>query len=185
MKREKNVSNWFTTEKLVKVSIIGSIAFIIMLFEFPIAILFPAFLQIDFSDVVVFIGGVILGPIYVVIGEFVKNLLHLFLKGTTGGIGELSNFVTGVSLIYPAVLIYKRKSFKKLILGLAVGTITATIVMSVMNYFVFLPLYGMSNSDLFSSIVYTFAPFNFVKGVILSVAIVILDKAFSPYYNHL
>lgn len=156
-----------------------------MYLEFPLVGIFPPFLQIDLSDIVVFAGGVILGPVYVIIAELLKNLLHLILKGVTGGIGELSNFIAGVCLIFPAVYIYQRKSFKKLILGLITGTLLATVVMSVLNYFIFLPLYGMASENLLENVIYLFAPFNLVRGLIVSFSIIILDKALSRYYEHL
>ncbi len=184
---EKNMDRGLkiTTVNLVKVSIIASIAFIVMYLEFPLVGIFPPFLQVDLSDVVVFIGGVLLGPVYVIIAEFIKNLLHLILKSQTGGIGELSNFIAGVCLIFPAVYIYKRNSLKKLIIGLTVGTLIATVVMSVLNYFVFLPIYGVASENLFENVIYIFAPFNLVRGIIISISIFILDKALSGYYEHL
>ncbi len=180
-----NKGSKITTTKLVKVSIVASIAFILMYLEFPLVGIFPPFLQVDLSDIVIFAGGVILGPIYVIIAELLKNLLHLLLKSATGGIGELSNFIAGVCLIFPAVYIYQRKSFKKLILGLITGTLLATVVMSVLNYIVFLPLYGVASENLLENVIYLFAPFNLVRGLIVSISIIILDKALSRYYEHL
>ena len=60
-----------------------------MLFEFPIPIA-PPFYELDFSEVVVLIGGFALGPGAAVCIEGLKILLNLLLNGTiTMGIGCL------------------------------------------------------------------------------------------------
>lgn len=67
--------------------------------------------------------------------------------------------------------------------GLAVGTILMTILMSLMNYFVLLPLYGqiMNLADIANNLKLIVSagiiPFNLIKGVVISVIyILIFDK---------
>ena len=59
-----------------------------------------------------------LGPIYGVGVCLVKNLLHLMIT-STGGAGELCNFLLGVFFVVPAGLIYRKllKSRKGAVLG--------------------------------------------------------------------
>ncbi len=80
-------------KNLVKVSIFGALAFVIMLIEFPLGI-FPDFLKLDFSDCVALIISFALGPAWGVGVEFLKNVLHLFVT-KTAGIGEFANFIIG------------------------------------------------------------------------------------------
>ncbi|MCD5411179.1 MAG: ECF transporter S component, partial [Clostridiales bacterium] len=117
----------FTTHAIVKIAILGAIAFGIMLIQFPIPI-FPAFLKIDLSDVVALVGGFAIGPVAGVVVQLIKVLLHFIIRTSTGGVGELANFIIGASFVFPAAFIYHMKKDKKhALVGLIVGTITMTI----------------------------------------------------------
>ena len=98
---------------IAKISILSALATILMLFEFPLPIA-PPFYEMDFSEVVVLIGGFAMGPWAAVCIEGLKVLLNLILNGTiTAGVGELGNFLVGCSFILPAVFIYQKKKSKK------------------------------------------------------------------------
>lgn len=174
------------TSYMIRISIFSAIAFVVMYLEFPIAALFPPFLQIDLSDAVAFIGGVTMGPLGVVLIELIKNLLHLLLRGGTGGIGELANFMVGVALILPPVLIYRRrKTFLSLIIGFVIGVVAMVLVASVGNYFIFLPAYGVAVDDMMAGIVSIYAPFNMVKGVIVAMVSLILHQGMKGIYKYI
>lgn len=173
------------TGDMIRISIFAALAFVVMYLEFPIAALFPAFLQIDLSDVVVFVGGITMGPMAVVFIELVKNLLHLLLRGGTGGVGELANFMVGVALLVPPVITYrKRKTILSLIIGFAIGILTMIVVASVGNYFIFLPFYGVASNDLLGSIIAVYAPFNLVKGLIVAVIALIVHQSLKDVYKY-
>lgn len=183
--------------KLVKVSLLSAMAFILMFLEFPIPF-FPPFLKFDFGDIPALLGGFALGPLAGVAIELIKNIVHLIFQNNTGGIGELANFISGSAFVFSASLIYgKHKSKKRAAIGMLVGTIVMTIVASAGNYAVFLPLYekilnfpipavvGMAakvNSnikDLNTLIIYCFVPFNILKGVVVSGITFLLYKRVS------
>jgi len=183
-------------KNLVKVSIFGALAFVIMLIEFPLGI-FPDFLKLDFSDCVALIISFALGPAWGVCVEFLKNVLHLFVT-KTAGIGEFANFMIGGFFVYIAGYIYAKNRTKK---GAAVALIISTIAFSIwaglLNYFVLLPLYEKAlkfpiseiikiaakvNSlvtDKFTLILFSIIPFNLVKGTIISVVTFVLYKRLS------
>ena len=101
------------TKYTIKIALLAAIAFILMLFQFPVPV-FPGFLKIDFSDLPALLGSFALGPIAGMIIEAVKNLLHALIRGTqTGGVGELSNFIVGSTLAVPAGLVFLRQKTKK------------------------------------------------------------------------
>lgn len=176
----------FSAGYMIRISIFAAIAFVVMYLEFPIAALFPAFLQIDLSDVIVFVGGVTMGPVAVVLIELIKNLLHLMLRGGTGGVGELANFMVGVALILPPVMIYrKHKTIMSLVLGMVAGIITMVIVASIGNYFIFLPFYGVTGEAVVENIVAVYAPFNVVKGGIVAVISIVLHQSIKGIYKHI
>lgn len=190
---------YFNTRTLVKVSVLGAISFLLMLFEFPLWFA-PAFLEFDFSDVPSLIGAFALGPFAGVLIQLVKNLLNLVLQGTdTAAVGELANFIVGSVFAYTAGAIYHRnKTFKTAIIGMIAGTIAMTIAMSLANYFVMIPLYaklfGWPIEDIVklgsavnkyvvdfkSLILFAVVPFNIVKGILVTLITTLLYKRVSP-----
>lgn len=182
----------------IKIALLSAIAFILMLFQFPLPI-FPGFLQIDFSDLPALLGAFALGPFAGMVIEALKNLLHALIKGTqTGGVGELSNFIVGSALVVPAGFVYlKQKTKKGAVKGLVVGVLSMAVIASLSNYFLVLPLYqkvlGMPleiivessskvNSaivDLRSLIIYGIMPFNLVKGTATAIVTILLYKRLS------
>lgn len=183
--------------RLVKMSLLGVIGFLLMFIEVPIPI-FPAFLKIDISDLPALIGAFALGPAAGIGIELLKNILHGIFVGGTAFIGELANFVVGAALAFSAGYVYnKNKNKKTAVLGLVVGTLVMTAVASVFNYFVLLPLYekvlhfpisaivamgskvNSNIKDLNSFIVWSIAPFNLIKGAVLSVLTMSVYKSVS------
>lgn len=69
--------------KLIKISLLAAIAYIIMYIAFPLP-LFPAYLTFDFSDFPALLGTFSMGPLAGVAIELIKNLLHLVLNTQTG-----------------------------------------------------------------------------------------------------
>ena len=66
----------------------------------------PNFLKLDISDFPALIAGYAYGPLPGVWVCLIKNVLHLTVT-TTGGVGELSNFILGVFFVVPSALIYR------------------------------------------------------------------------------
>lgn len=184
----------YSVNTMTKISILSVIAFIVMFIEAPVFI-FPGFLKIDLSDVPALIAGFALGPVAGVAVELLKNILHL-LKTTTGGVGEVANFVIGASMVAPAAYIYHmRKDKHGAIIGLGVGIVIMSIVGALANYYVLIPFYqnfmpldaiiGMSSKangaivDMKTLILYGIIPFNLFKGVIVAIFTMLLYKKIS------
>jgi riboflavin transporter FmnP len=168
-----------STKIITLIGVMTALAFILYLIEVPTAFLFPQapFLKIDFSDVPAIMVGLSVGPIAGVIVELLKNILHfLFLMKEPGGSGEIANFAAGVAYMLPIILI-ARKDFraKKYIPAMILGTVVMLITMSFVNYFITLPIYGISDSTVkFSMIISTFGPFNLLKAIMVSIVIALL-----------
>lgn len=189
----------FNSRTMVKISVLGVIAFILMLLDFPLWFT-PPFLKFDVSDVPALIGSFALGPMAGVIVQLVKNLLKILLAGTnTAVVGEIANFIVGSVFAYVAGLIYYReKTFKNAVIGLVVGTIAMTVAISIANYYIMIPFYakaygmpldkiitisGAVNKyvvDLKSLIIFAVIPFNLLKGVVVSLITILLYKRVSP-----
>ena len=188
-----------TVKTMTKIAILGVISFVFMLLDFPLWFT-PPFLKFDISDLPSLIGAFALGPMAGVLVQLIKNLLRLLLAGTnTAAVGELANFIVGSVFAYTAGLIYYReKTFKNAIIGLVVGVLSMTIVISVANYYIIIPFYSkayglplekiiaMSTAvnkyvvDLKTLIIYAVVPFNLLKGLVVSLLTVLLYKRISP-----
>jgi riboflavin transporter FmnP len=185
----------YSVNTMTKVSILSVIAFIVMFIEAPILI-FPGFLKIDLSDVPALVAGFSLGPVAGIAVELIKNVLHL-LSTSTGGVGEVANFVIGASLVGPAAFLYQKKKDRSgAIVGLALGIVAMSIVGALANYFVLIPFYqnfmpidaiiGMSAQangaivDVKTLILYGIVPFNLFKGLVVAVVTMLLYKRISP-----
>ena len=46
-----------TTKFIANVAVLGAVAFVLMLFDFPLLFIAPSFYKLDFSEVSVLIGG--------------------------------------------------------------------------------------------------------------------------------
>ena len=173
-----------------------------MLFEIPLWFA-PPFYKIDFSEVPVIIGALALGPVAGMIIELIKIMLNFLIDGTiTAGVGEFANLLIGCALVLPSALIYqKKKSRKGAMLGMALGTIVLTIVGSLLNAFLLLPVYskafgmpmdaliGMGTAvnpnitSLSTFVMFAVAPFNILKGIIVSLITLLLYKKISPIFK--
>lgn len=125
-----------------------------------------------------------MGPIAGIAVELIKNILHWFLSGSPTGVpvGEIANFATGLLFILPIYYIFtKFKSTKGLLGGFIAGTVSMAIGMSLLNYFIFLPMYTyflnmtpVTGDALYKMIVLGILPFNILKGVILTIVSIML-----------
>ncbi|MBR3312130.1 MAG: ECF transporter S component [Solobacterium sp.] len=194
-----NESKILNTRAIAKAAVLGAVAFVLMLLEFPLPIA-PSFYKMDFSEAAVLMGGFALGPAYAVIIEALKVALNLIFQGTiTMGVGEMANFLIGISFTVPAAYMYSRnKTLKTAIKGMAVGTLCMMAAGVLLNYFVLLPAYvalahfpmeaiiGAGQAifpfiqNKFTFVMACVTPFNLIKGILISVVTRLLYKRLSP-----
>ena len=184
-------------KKLVLLSVLGAISFVVMLFEFPLLFIAPSFYELDLSETVVLMGGFAVGPWAAPVIELVKILLKLLIKGTsTGFVGEFANFAVGCAFTFTAALIYKyKKTLKGALLSLSVGTLVLGVAGVFLNYYLMIPFYtkfmpieaivdaGKSIipaiDSLWSFVWFSVFPFNLLKGVFCSALCFLLYKRLS------
>ena len=192
---KNNRITWFVT-----VAMLGAIATVLMLFEFPLPFIAPSFYELDFSEVPVLIGGFALGPLAGLAIEAIKIALNFLLNGTiTAGVGELANFVLGALFVLPAAITYRRKKTKlNAVIGLIVGSLCMIIGGCFINAYVMLPTYGAafnmpidafigmakaiwpSIDSMFEFVLLCVAPFNLIKAILVSVITLLIYK---PMHN--
>lgn len=185
-----------STKALTKIAVLSVIAYLIMFLEIPV-MFFPGFLKIDLSDIPALIGAFAMGPAAGIMIELIKNILHFITKTTTGGVGELANFLVGTALIVPAAIAYRQYQSKKAaIVGLIIGTMVMGIAGGLANYYILLPFYAKimpmeqiiawsaaANGaivDMKTLIFYAIIPFNILKGIVVAVITSMLYKKLSP-----
>ena len=195
---ERNIK-LFQPRSIAQIGVLSAIATILMLFEFPLWFA-PNFYKMDLSELPVLIGGFAMGPLAGVMIELIKILLNFVINGTTtGGVGELANFILGCAIVLPAAILYQRHKCKKYAcFGLGIGILCLVLFGCAINYFALLPFYATvfhmplqalvqmgtavnpAIHDLWSFILLAVAPFNLVKGILVSAVTILLYKRVSP-----
>lgn len=181
-----------TPKFIAGVGILSGISVVLMqILEFPIPFM-PPFLKFDFSNLPALIGGLAYGPLTGVVIVFIKAVLHL-LRTSTGGVGELADFLASGSFVLVTSVIYKYKKTRAgAVIGLRVGTAVTAIIGGLANYYILIPFYTkvmpMEQIILISSkinplikntlgyVLFGAIPFNLIKAVILSVVTFIVYK---------
>ncbi len=192
-----NNNKMTSTRKLVVTAMLSSVAVVLMLFEIPLPFIAPPFYEMDFSEIPVLIGAFSMGPLSGVIIEAIKVLLNLIINGTTtGGVGELANFLIGCSFVVPASLIYKHKRTKSgAVISMIVGTVTMAILGVFINAYMMIPIYSQFMpleqiiqmgkdivpfiKDTLTFCIFCVAPFNIIKGVLISTVTTFIYKPLS------
>lgn len=194
-----NTNKKMTTKMITQIGMLGAIAVVLMLFEIPLPFA-PHFYEIDFSEVPVLIGCFSMGPLAGALIELVKIVLNLIINGTdTAGVGEAANFLIGCAFCLPAGMIYQRiKTKKGAVIGMMTGTAIMTVFGCLINAYVLLPTYAAAfhmpieklvalGSDvnaninsLLTFVIFAVAPFNLLKGIMVSVIVLCIYKKISP-----
>lgn len=128
------------TRYLAVTGMLSAIGFILMYIEFSVPIM-PGFIKADLSELPALIGTFAYGPSCGVLVCLIKNLLHLTVS-TTGGVGELANFILGAVFVGTAGVIYKLKKTKvNAIIASVVGAVLMGIASFPVNLFITYPFY--------------------------------------------
>ena len=180
---------------LTVTAVLSAIAFLLAFIEFPVP-LSPSFARMDLSDLPALVGAFACGPMVGVMIEFVKNLLQL-LTTSTGGVGELANFLMGGSFALIAGLLYKQNRTRRMAwIACVAASLGMGIVAAAANYFLLLPLFEsfLPLDQLIASfgefipfiqtkldvVLYNALPFNFLKGLVVSAVTMLLDQRLPP-----
>ena len=176
-------------------AVLSAISFVLAFFEFPVP-LSPSFARMDLSDLPALIGAFAYGPISGILIELVKNALQ-FLTSSTGGIGELANFIMGSSFVVTAGLIYKlHKTKRTALIACLVASVVMGITAAIVNYFILLPVFEafMPLDQLIASfgefmpfiktkldvVLFNAFPFDLMKGIESSIVTMLLYKQLTP-----
>ncbi|MDD3242919.1 MAG: ECF transporter S component [Eubacteriales bacterium] len=185
----------FPVRKLTMTAVMAAVASVLMFLSFNVPLM-PSFLKMDFSELPALIASFALGPWWGVLVCLVKNLVNLFFT-TTGGVGELSNFLLGAAFVGIAGLVYQKMQGRK---GALIGSLIGAAAMAVFsvfsNYYVVYPVYtafmpmeailGMYQAilpavkNLWQALIYFNVPFTFLKGMANVIITFLIYKRISP-----
>lgn len=194
----KSAKKPFPREKIRKLTVtavLGAVAAVLMFLQFSVPVM-PGFIKMDVANFPALIASFALGPVSGVGVCLIKNLLNLFTT-STGGVGELSDFILGCMLVIPAGLIYKHKKTRG---GALLGSLAGTFLMAgfslLTNYYITYPVYTNfmpmeqiisayqlilpSVDSLWKALFIFNVPFTFVKGLLCAVIAFVVYKPLSP-----
>jgi riboflavin transporter FmnP len=180
---------------LAMTAILAAISAVLMMVSFSVPLV-PSFLKMDISEMPALIATFSMGPVSGVLVCLIKNLINLPMT-TTGGVGELANFLLGAVFVVPAGVIYHFvKNRKGALIAALSGCVAMSLISIPINYFLTYPVYatfmpidtiiGMyqailpSVDGLLSCLLIFNVPFTFVRGLLDAVLTFLVYKRISP-----
>ena len=184
-----------STQMMVRVALLSAVAFVLFrFFEIPIV----GFYKLDLSGIPVLLAGFSMGPLAGMLTLLVKDLLGL-IGSSSGGIGEIADFVLLSCLILPPSIAYqKRRTRNTVLIGMLAGTLLMIPAGMMLNYYVLIPLYtSWMSAEIIIGIIdqavpflkidsmpklifYVTGPFNLLKGLVISVLTYVIYPYLSP-----
>ena len=167
------------THRLTLMAMFAAMAYIIMTVgRFPISSV--EFLKYDPKDVILVMGGFILGPMPGLLITLAVAFLEMITVSTTGPIGFIMNLLSSAAFICPATVIYKRRhTLRGAACGLAVGVLCMTALMLLWNYFITPYYMGYPREAVAAMLAPVFLPFNLIKGAINAAVTMLVYKPVS------
>ena len=161
-------------KKLVLIAMLAAIAYIMV---FVIRIPVVLFLKYEPKNVIITIGGFIMGPTAAFVISLIVSLIEMVTISETGPIGALMNLLSTCAFACSAAFVYKKKhTIGGAIAGLGVGTVVMVAVMLLWNWLI-TPFYqGAPREDVEAMLLPIFLPFNLLKAGLNSAFILGLYK---------
>lgn len=183
-----------STQYLTRIAVLTALSSILFMIEIPVV----AFYKLDLSNLPVLLGAFSMGPMAGLAILLLKSVIGM-LHSTSMYVGELADFIMGAAMVLPAALIYKaNKTRKGALIGMITGTVAMVVVAVLVNWKIMIPFYmnaygmpmeavvGMATAAVpfvnteWELLLYVTAPFNLLKGVVLSVLTYVMYKRLSP-----
>lgn len=175
--------NKLSVKKMVLLAMLAAIAYMMVsLIHVPVVL----FLKYEPKDVIITIGGFLLGPMASFIVSLLVSLIEMVTISETGPIGCIMNLISTCTFACTAALIYKRRhTLSGAIWGLVIGSVVMVAAMMLWNWLIS-PLYMFEiqkPEDLIAAreavaalLLPAFLPFNLLKAGLNSAFILALYK---------
>lgn len=188
-------TNQINVRKLTMTAMLAAVSTVLMFFSFSVPLM-PSYIKLDFSELPALIAAFSMGPVSGVTVCFIKNLINL-TNTSTGGVGELCNFLLGAFFVLPAGIIFKKKgTMISAILGALLGAVIMAIASVFINYFIIYPIYTAfmpmdaiigtyqailpSVKNLWQALLIFNMPFTFIKGLCSVIITLLIYRKISP-----
>ena len=116
--------------ELTVTAMLCAVATVLMFLDFSLPMFIPSFVKMDVSELPALLASFSLGPVYGVAVCLVKNVLNMIFHGSTGGIGELCNFLIGAAFVATAGVLYRVNKTRR---GAVIATLVGALVMAVVS----------------------------------------------------
>jgi len=165
------------TKKMVLLAMFAAIAFLLVsLVRIPVLPAAP-FLKYEPKDVVITVGGFLLGPAAAFVISLLVALVEMVSISETGIIGCLMNLLSSACFACAAAIVYKKKhSISGAIGGLLLGSAAMICTMLLWNWLI-TPFYmGYPRDVVAGMLIPVFLPFNALKAGFNSALTLMLYK---------
>lgn len=175
---------------------LSAVSVVLQYLQFPLPMIIPSFIKLDFSDLPALIGAFAYGPVAGMTIELIKNLIHCAVS-QSATVGELANFIVGAVFAVVSGIIYKKRKTKKtaLVAGIA-GAVAMGLISVPANYYIVYPFYYnfMPKEVVLSTYQAIFPflksilqcllvvnlPFTIIKGLVCAIVTMFIYKPLSP-----
>lgn len=149
-------------KRITMIGMFSAIAFaVVALGRIPVVL----FLSYDPKDIVITLGGFIMGPMASFLISLIVSLIEMITISDTGIIGCIMNIISTCSFACVATVIYyRKKTIYGAVAGLVAGCIAMVTVMLLWNYLL-TPIYmKYPREAVVELLLPVFLPFNLLKG---------------------
>ncbi|KRL38422.1 hypothetical protein FD20_GL001622 [Liquorilactobacillus uvarum DSM 19971] len=164
------------SRKYIIAACLAGISYLLMFISFAVIPIVP-YMKIDFSDLPILFGMLILGPLGGIEVALLRSVLYFLISGPSIAnlIGVSTNLVASLAFTLPLFYILKKNqsvTSLNIFKSIALATISLTLLLSIANWLVITPLYmsvlGMKLSlPLAEIVLFGVVPFNLIKGVLV------------------
>ena len=170
----KTRKNLVSTRTITMTALLAAISYVLAFLEFPVP-LSPSFARMDLSDLPALIGTFAFGPVTGVMIELIKNILQL-LSTSTGGIGELANFLMGASCVISSVVMGIAAAIANYFILLSLFETFMPLEQLIASFGEFLP-FIKTKLDV---VLFNALPFNILKGLVIGAIAMMIYKKLTP-----
>ena len=172
----------FTPKQMVMLALLAAIAYLMVTFiRIPVVM----FLKYEPKDVIITIGGFLLGPMTAFACSVVVSLVEMVTISSTGPIGLLMNLLSTCAFSCTAAVIYKKRhDLLGAILGLVAGSLVMTAAMLLWNWLITPGYMGQPREAIEALLLPAFLPFNLLKAGFNTALTLILYKPLVSALRH-
>jgi len=180
MEKTKNTQRkLLNTKTMITLAMLATVAFVVTaVIRFIVPFPQAPFLQMDFKDIIIVIGGFIFGPLSAFIITLIVAFVEMVTVGSSGPIGFFMNVVSGTAFACTAAFVYsKKRTMFGAMFGLLLGVVAMTVIMVLWNIILTPIFMNMDRAWIVENLILqVFVPFNIFKGVVNSALILLMYK---------